>query len=186
MRNSISIALRVFVVTFVVLGLGYPLVVTGLARLIFPERAGGSLITDRRGVVVGSELIGQRFDSDAYFRPRPSAGDYDPMASGGSNLGPTSLELASNLAARSAGTGLGRDIPADMITASASGLDPHISPANAYAQAARVARARGIAAESVRHLVRGSILERDLGFIGEPRVNVLRLNLELDAAFGER
>jgi K+-transporting ATPase ATPase C chain len=184
-----SVALRTWLVSLLILGVMYPLGVTLIARAAFPDHAGGSVITSPDGTVRGSALIGQEFSSDRYFHGRPSAaGDgYDAMASGGSNLGPTSAELASTLRARAKET-LAREpgleagtIPADMIAASASGLDPDISPANALAQVPRVARARGMAARDLRALVLSSVRGRDLGFVGEPRVNVLELNLALDA-----
>jgi len=183
-----SVAIRLWLIGFVVLGLGYPLLVTGAARLALPANSGGSLITREDGVVIGSRLVGQSFSSDRYFHGRPSAAGegYDALASGGSNLGPTSAELAQTLAAR-AEEALQREpglehgsIPADMITASGSGLDPHISPATALAQVARVAHARGLAEDEVNRLVVSLVRGRDLGLIGEPRVNVLELNVALD------
>jgi K+-transporting ATPase ATPase C chain len=185
------VAIRLVLVTTVLLGLVYPLAVTGLAHVIFPHQAKGSLIVagDR---VIGSELIGQQFTKPEYFHPRPSAAGsgYDPTASGGSNLGPTSRALVKRtsatvrqLAIENPGLKPGR-IPADMVTTSASGLDPDISPANAYAQAARVAEARLMSEDSIRRLVVSNVTDRQFGVLGEPRVNVLRLNLALDAAAG--
>lgn len=183
-----NVAIRSWLVSLLILGVVYPLCVTLITRVVFPNRAGGSIITSRDGTVVGSALIGQKFFSDRYFHGRPSAaGDgYDAMASGGSNLGPTSAELARTLRAR-AEEALAREpglearaIPADMIAASASGLDPDISPANALAQVTRVARAREAGEDEVRALVLSMVRGRELGFIGEPRVNVLELNLALD------
>lgn len=183
-----SVALRTWLVSLLILGVMYPLGVTLIARVAFSDRAGGSIITSPDGTVLGSGLIGQEFSSDRYFHGRPSAaGDgYDAMASGGSNLGPTSAELARTLRAR-AEEALAREpgleagaIPVDMIAASASGLDPDISPANALAQVPRVARARGVVEDEVRSLVLSMVRGRDLGFVGEPRVNVLELNLALD------
>ncbi len=159
-------------------GLAYPLVVTGIAQVIFPRRANGSLIL-KDGQPAGSELIGQSFTSDRFFHSRPSAAGkdgYDPTASGGTNFGPTSKKLRDAIAAA---VGKGRDVPADAVTSSASGLDPHISPANAYAQAARVARANRMSKAAVRALIERHIEPRFLGVYGEPRVNVLALNLEL-------
>ncbi len=185
-------ALRATVVTLVLTGLAYPLLVTGVAKLLFPRRAEGSLVSDERGRVVGSELLAQAFASPAYFQPRPSAaGDagYDPMSSGGSNLGPTSRKLrdlaADRLAAlQQANPDAPGAPPVELVTASGSGLDPHLSPAAALWQVPRVAKARGVSAERVRALVEESVEGRDLGVLGEPRVNVLLLNLALDRRFG--
>lgn len=189
MLRSMWISVRVYLVTFVVLGLVYPLVVAGIARVAFPHQAEGSLVRNEAGEVVGSELIGQAFVSDRYFHSRPStAGDgYDALASGGSNLGPTSRKLSDQLRARVSAAlateeGLRRGlVPADMVTASGSGLDPDISPANALAQAPRVARERGLSSARVQSLVEEHVQGRDLGVFGEPRVNVLELNRALDA-----
>ena len=187
-------AVKLTLVLTAILGIGYPLVVTGLARLIFPEQAEGSLIRNASGTVIGSRLIGQPFAGPGYFRSRPSAAGagYDGTASGGTNLGPTSRRLieqriAPAVAAAqaenpdSSGT-LGRKVPVDLVTSSASGLDPHITSAAAEFQLARVARERGLPEEEVRRLVAGHTEGRQLGFLGEPRVNVLELNLALDAA----
>jgi K+-transporting ATPase ATPase C chain len=192
MRNTMLIAIRATLVTLVITGIVYPLLVTGLAQVLFPGRANGSLVADERGQVVGSALIGQNFVHPAYFHPRPSAAGagYDAAASSGSNLGPTSQKLVDRTAGevarlRQQGTaGAGR-IPADLVTASASGLDPHVSPAAALWQVERVARARNLAPERVRAVVQASVEGRDLGFLGEPRVNVLLLNLALDRQFGK-
>ena len=182
------IATRLTIATILLLGLAYPLAITGLAQLLFPRQANGSLLT-RNGRVIGSALIGQQFARPQYFHPRPSAAGsgYDATASGGSNLGPTSRKLAARVSADAAhltrenpGLHTGR-IPADMITTSASGLDPDIALANAEAQVARVARARGMSQDQVRRVVRRHIADRQFGILGEPRVNVLRLNLALDA-----
>jgi K+-transporting ATPase ATPase C chain len=185
-------ALRVAAVTLVLTGLLYPLLMTGLAQVVFPRRANGSLVTDASGNVVGSELLAQAFQRPGYFHPRPSAAGekgYDPQASAGSNLGPTSKALRDQAAARL--TALLRETPdaggpppVELVTASGSGLDPHLSPAAARWQVSRVARARGIAPERVSALLDETTEGRDLGILGEPRVDVLALNLALDARFG--
>jgi K+-transporting ATPase ATPase C chain len=174
----------------VVLGLAYPLAVTGVAGLLMPARAGGSLVT-RGGTVVGSALIGQRFTDAKYFHGRPSAAGadgYDATASGASNLAPTSQALAdavgvrvANAVAENPGLKPGK-VPVDMVTASGSGLDPDITLANAYAQVPRVAKARSLPEATVRGIVDGQVIGRQFGVLGEPRVNVLLLNLALDAA----
>jgi K+-transporting ATPase ATPase C chain len=185
-------AIRATVVTLVLTGLLYPLVMTGVAQALFHHRAQGSLVTDAAGKVVGSELLAQGFSQPGYFQPRPSAAGekgYDPLASGGSNLGPTSKKLQDQAAKALAQ--LQKDnpdapgsVPVELLTASGSGLDPHLSPAAALWQAPRVARARGVTVERVRALVAEFTEERDLGILGEPRVNVLTLNLALDRRFG--
>jgi K+-transporting ATPase ATPase C chain len=188
MWRHLQIAAKLIVATTLLLGVAYPLVITGLARLLFPGQANGSLVR-HDGRVVGSELIGQQFTRPEYFHPRPSAaGDgYDAIASGGSNLGPTSRALAQRVSAdvaRLAGENPGlrpRQIPADMVTTSASGLDPDISLANAQAQTARFAKARGMSEDEVRRIISSNLTDRQFGLLGERRVNVLRLNLALYA-----
>lgn len=175
-----------FVLLFTVLtGIIYPLAVTGLCQWWFPHQADGSLVR-AQGRIVGSALLGQTFTGAAFFHPRPSAAGkgYDPMASGGSNLGPTNPMLLARVKAavarfRRDNPAFRGPIPADLLTASGSGLDPDISPASAYAQAPRVAKARGLSLILVRHLIGQTTQPRQLGFLGEPRVDVLRLNLAL-------
>jgi len=174
----------------VLTGLIYPGVVTGLCQALFPHQANGSLVT-QNGQVVGSQLLGQNFAKPEYFHPRPSAAGndgYDPTASQGSNLGPTSQKLVDRMKAsaeqfRKENPAYGGAIPADAITASGSGLDPHISLANAQAQSARIAQARSAKPADIQSLIAGLTENRDLGFLGEPRVNVLALNLALDQRF---
>jgi K+-transporting ATPase ATPase C chain len=185
-------ALRITVVTLVLTGVVYPLLVTGLAKVLFPWRAGGSLVADETGRVVGSELIGQRFAGAAYFQPRPSAAGadgYDATSSGGSNLGPTSKKLRDQAAALAAKLAKENpeapgQVPVELVTASGSGLDPHLSPQAALWQASRIARARRISPERVQLLVRDIAEGRDLWILGESRVNVLQLNLALDRRLG--
>jgi potassium-transporting ATPase KdpC subunit len=189
-RRALMVSLRMAAVTLVLTGAIYPFIVWGVAALVFPHQAAGSLITDARGAVIGSHLIGQSFASEKYFHGRPSAAGtagYDAMASGASNLGPTSRVLETAVVARVArvvrenpGARAGA-VPVDLVTASGSGLDPDISPDSAYLQVARVAAARGIPLAVVRDLVATHVTGRQLGFLGEPRVNVLELNLALDA-----
>lgn len=177
-------AIAMTVVLTVLLGVIYPFVVTGLAQVIFPRQAAGSLI-EKDGKVIGSSLIGQPFTGPGYFHSRPSAAGtgYDGTASGGTNLGPTSQKLMDNV--KTAAEALreenpGSPIPIDMVTASASGLDPHITPAAAEFQVPRIVKERGMSADQVRGLVREHTEGRQLGLLGEPRINVLELNLALD------
>jgi K+-transporting ATPase ATPase C chain len=178
-------SIRFTLVTALLLGLGYPLVVTGLAGLIFPHQAGGSLIQLKDGTVIGSELLAQSFTSDQYFHPRPSAAGsgYDASASGGSNLAQSSKTLVTRIQGdidKLAAQNPGKPVPIDLVTTSASGLDPDITPDAAFYQASRIAKARNLSEESVRQLIAQHITPRQLGLLGEPRVNVLKLNLDLD------
>ncbi len=189
--NDVIVALRATLVTLVLTGLAYPLLTTGVALAIFPERARGSIASDDAGRPVGSELIAQAFSGAAYLQPRPSAAGekgYDATSSGGSNLGPTSKALRERIdkeRVRLEGENPGaRPVPAELLTASGSGLDPHLSPAAALWQAPRIARARGIAEDRVRTVIEANLEGRDLFVLGEPRVNVLLLNLALDRHFG--
>ena len=178
-------AVAITVVFTVLLGVAYPVVVTGLAYAIFPAKAQGSLI-ERDGKIIGSSLIGQPFSGPGYFHSRPSAAGtgYDATASAGTNLGPTSQKLMDNIKANTDSLreeNPGVPIPVDLVTASCSGLDPHITPAAAAFQVPRVARERGVSEDEVRRLVREHTEGRQFGLLGEPRVNVLELNLALDA-----
>lgn len=185
MKKHIVTSILYTVVTALLLGIVYPLVVTGMARVIFPKQAAGSLI-ERNGQIVGSHLIGQPFSGPGYFWSRPSAAGtgYDAAGSSGSNLGPTNSGLGTRVAA-SVQTlnpkGTNGAVPIDLVTASASGLDPDISPAAAFYQVARVAAERHVSEDTVRSLVAGHVTPRQFGLLGEPRVNVLELNLDLDS-----
>jgi len=182
MNSYIRPAFVLLIVFSVICGILYPLVVTAIGEIAFRHSANGSLI-ERNGKVIGSALIGQSFAEDRYFHGRPSAAGndgYDATSSGGSNLGPTSAKLIERVTADVAALGGDKPVPADAVLASASGLDPHISPSNAARQIARVATARGIPEEAVRILVARFTQGRELGILGEPRVDVLGLNLALD------
>jgi len=191
--KTMTIALRMTIVTLVLTGLLYPFVITGLAQVLFPWRANGSLITEEKGQVVGSELIAQGFSNPAYFQPRPSAAGekgYDATASGGSNLGPTSKKLQDRInddlkRLKAENPEATEPVPAELVTASASGLDPHLSPEGMLWQVPRIAKARGIAPDRVKTVVEANIKDRTLGILGEPTVNVLLVNLALDRQFGK-
>jgi K+-transporting ATPase ATPase C chain len=182
--KQLLIALKATIVLTILTGVLYPLLVTGLAKVFFPRQAAGSLI-EANGKTIGSELIGQKFTRPEYFHGRPDA--YDGLSSGGSNLGPTNQKLIDRVQGdaakfRAENPTFTGPIPADIVTASGSGLDPHISPAAAEAQAGRVAVARGVPVDTVRQQIAAHTEGRDLGVFGEPRVNVLMLNLALDSA----
>lgn len=176
--KTIIQALRLLILLTLLTGVAYPVAVTIAARLVFPNQASGSIVS-RDGKAVGSALLAQKFESDRYFWPRPSAGDYATVPSGASNLGPTSEALKKAIAERRAK--FGADAPVEMLTASGSGLDPHISPEAAVQQINRVAKARNLNPERVGALVKVAIEPPQWGIFGEPRVNVLALNLRLDA-----
>ena len=194
LQRNCMYAIRSTVVTLLLLGLVYPLVVTLSAQILFPVQAGGSLVVSDQGLAIGSLLIGQRFSSPHYFQGRPSAAGetgYDARASAGSNLGPTSLTLRSRV--MKSLVQLARDnpdqpalVPVELVTASGSGLDPHLSPQAALWQVPRIAKSRGLSQERVRAVVFELTESRDLYVLGEPRVNVLLLNLALDRRFGRK
>jgi K+-transporting ATPase ATPase C chain len=192
MRKELIVALRVTLVTLVFTGLVYPLVMTGLAQAIFPGKANGSLVRDEKGTVVGSEIIGQVFANPGYLQGRPSAAGngYDATASSGSNLGPTSKKLRDRVIAdlgrlRKENPDAPLPVPDDLVTTSASGLDPDLSPEAALWQVARIARARQVVPDRISEVIRSRVEGRDLGLFGEPRVNVLAVNLALDQQFGK-
>jgi K+-transporting ATPase ATPase C chain len=193
MLSQLWPALRINIFLTILLGVGYPLAVTGISQLVFPHQANGSLIT-KGNQVIGSELIGQNFTKPEYFQPRPSAAGsdgYDPTASGGFNYGPTNQKLIDRVKAsvdkfHKENPDFSGPIPADLLTGSGSGLDPEISPASAQAQTPRVAKARGISADQLNQLVAQYTKAPDLGLLGEPRVNVLKLNLALDEQFPKK
>ncbi|HET6974309.1 MAG TPA: potassium-transporting ATPase subunit KdpC [Pyrinomonadaceae bacterium] len=186
MKRNLITAVLMTIVTTIILGLIYPLVVTGLAQVIFPDKANGQLIRNAEGTVIGSRLIGQPFTSPGYFRSRPSAAGangYDASGSGGSNLGPINQKLIDRVKAdveKLQAENPGKPVPIDLVTTSGSGLDPHLSPAAAEFQVPRVARERGMSEDELRQLVAAHTEGRQFGFLGEPRVNVLELNLDLD------
>ena len=191
LRNQLRPAILMTLVLCVITGAIYPGIITAIAQVVFPRQANGSLVTVN-GMVVGSALIGQPFTRPEYFHGRPSAAGngYDATASSGTNKGPTDLKLADTLIGQAVSEAVKNDgavkgqIPSDMVTSSGSGLDPDISPANAYLQVARVAHARGVDSARVRALVDAHVQGRQFGFFGERRVNVLLLNIAADSAFG--
>ena len=187
MKKNLVISLLMTVVTTILLGIVYPLLVTGIAQVLFPKKANGQMI-EANGKVIGSRIIGQGFTSPGYFHSRlSSAGNgYDPLNTNGSQLGPTNQKLIDRVkgdVATAQGENPRTPIPIDMVTASASGLDPEITPASAAFQLPRVAKARGVSEEQLRQLVATHTEDRQLGVLGEPRVNVLELNLDLDQKF---
>jgi K+-transporting ATPase ATPase C chain len=191
MRKEIIVAVRATIVTLVLTGLIYPLAITGAGQVLFPGKANGSLVRDDNGVVIGSELIGQTFAMPAYLQGRPSAAGngYDATASSGSNFGPTSKKLHDRVAAdveklHKDNPNAPLPVPNELVTTSASGLDPELSPDAALWQVARIAHARQVAPERITEVIQNRIEARDLGVFGEPRVNVLAVNIALDQQFG--
>ncbi len=190
MKKNLITAVLMTIATTVLLGILYPLLVTGLAQLIFPKQANGELIWGKDGLIVGSRLIGQPFSGPGYFHSRPSAAGgagYDASASGGSNLGPTNAQLIARVSgdvAKLQAENPGAPIPVDLVATSASGLDPDITPAAAQFQIHHVALERRISEAEVARLVLENSENRQWGFLGEPRVNVLELNIALDARYG--
>lgn len=187
MKKNLITAILMTIATTVLLGIAYPLIVTGLSQVMFPEKANGQLIV-RNGKTIGSRIIGQAFSGPGYFHSRPSAAGagYDAANSAGSQFGPTNKKLIDRVTADVAtaqAENPGKPVPIDMVTTSASGLDPHITPASADFQLQRVARARGISEDALRSVVGKHTEGRQFGFLGEPRVNVLELNLELDERY---
>jgi K+-transporting ATPase ATPase C chain len=193
MWKQIGPGLRINLFLTLLLGVAYPLAITGICQVVFPHQANGSLVT-AGDKVIGSELIGQNFARPEYFQPRPSAAGndgYDATNSSGSNFGPTNQKLIDRVKAsvekfRKDNPDYQGPIPADLVTASASGLDPHLSPDSALAQVPRVAKARGVSVDQLNQLVAQSTEPPDLGFLGEPRINVLTLNLALDKSYGPK
>jgi K+-transporting ATPase ATPase C chain len=187
MKKTLITAILMTIATTVLLGIIYPLVVTGLAQVMFPKKANGQLI-EANGKIIGSRIIGQAFNAPGYFHPRPSAVAYDAVNSNGSQFGPTNQKLIDRVkgdVAAAQAENPGAPVPVDLVTASGSGLDSDITPATAEFQLARVAKARGINEDALRQLVAKHTVGRQLGILGEPRVNVLELNLELDRQFPE-
>lgn len=182
MTKHLKTSLLYTVITAVLLGIVYPLAITGLSRVLFPKQAEGSLIR-KNGRIIGSSLLGQSFTGAGYFHSRPSAAGagYDASASSGSNLAPTSQTLVTRIANSTTSEAAGADVPVDLVTASASGLDPDITPAAALYQVSRVAKERNLPTQAVRDLVLSHVTPRQFGLLGEPRVNVLQLNLALDS-----
>jgi K+-transporting ATPase ATPase C chain len=184
--KTITTTLKLFAILMIIVGVIYPVAVTVFAQLLYPKEAGGSLIHDPDGNITGSALIGQPFSDPKYFWSRPSATSgypYNPLASGGSNLGPTNKDLMDQISNRTEllrSSGIQTPVPSDLVEASASGLDPHISLQSALVQIPRVSKARNLDEETLRKLVLEHVEERQFGFLGEQRINVLKLNLALD------